>query len=79
MKPKYLDVEFSLTGFGKFGDVLVNPTTELIGKVRQILVEQQTKVGITQVIKVAAEDCEAQLLGIYNCLDIRQKENSNIK
>ena len=78
-KSKFTDVEFSLTGFGKFGEVLHNPTTELMSKIRQILTEQQTRVGITQILTVAAEDVEVQLLGIYNCLDIRQRENNDVK
>ena len=34
---------------------------------------------MTQIIKPAVEDIEAQLLGIYNCLCIRQFENSTVK
>ena len=79
MPNSLFDIEFSFTGFGKFANVLRNPTSDLVGQIRQLLTVQQIKVGLTQVIKVAAEDVEAQLLGIYSCLDIRQQENSNFK
>ena len=44
-----------------------------------MLTAQQLKVGLTQVITVAVEDVESQLLGIYSCLDIRQQEKSEFK
>ena len=43
------------------------------------MIEENIKIGITEVIKVAAEDVEAELLGIHNCLEIRQSENYSVR
>jgi len=72
--PKYNDVEFNFSGFGEFGGVKDNPTTHLVNHIRENASSYQNdfRVGETEVVKVAAEDCITYIGEIMSVLEKKQ-------
>ena len=62
---------FYCTGFGKFGNVLTNPTTKLVETLPNILKsipenDKFFKLKHSEIVTVAMQDCDAAIQRIYN-------------
>ena len=61
---------FYCTGFGKFGNILTNPTTDLVGALPALLQshpenERSFKLKHHEIVTVAIADCDEALDRIY--------------
>ena len=65
---KKKEIILFFTGFGKFGKIIENPTTHLSNAINKLLEEKpidNLTLFNNQVVKVAIEDCDEALAGIY--------------
>ena len=68
LRKNYQKTFFYVTGFGKFGNVLENPTTYLIRDLPKLLYQNpnpQVSLRHHEIVKVAIEDCDDALSRIY--------------
>ena len=60
---------FYITGFGKFGNVLENPTSILVGKLPDLLTEpanaSKFHLAHSEIVTTAIQDCDEALERIY--------------
>ena len=68
-------VYFYVTGFGKFANILENPTSIMVRDLPELLrqqaenpeaPQQQFELKHSQVVKVSIQDCDEALDGLYN-------------
>jgi len=80
--PKYDDVEVNVTGFGKFGTILVNPTSIIVPSLKKILEEKpipKLKLGMTKVVIVSALDTLQAVNEMVSIVEAKTKANPKTK
>ena len=72
-------VEFNFTGFGPFGNITQNPTTELVKTIINWKKngEVNWKIGDAQVLEVSAKAADTYVQEIIKRIDERRKEDAN--
>ena len=65
-----------VTGFGKFGNILVNPTSILVGELKQAL-PQFTHINVCdiQVVEVSIQGCDEYLKFVREHIHKNHSEN----
>ena len=66
-----------MTGFGKFGDVVENPTTFLVNALQETVKECEVEIHLehSEVVDVSIQDCDVAIESIYKKIAISAKEN----
>ena len=70
---------FYVTGFGKFANILENPTTHLVRSLPKLIRQSQlpihTKLDHSEIVTVSIQDCDTALDQIYSRVASNMKKN----